>query len=213
MCACVCVCGPRNTEPRWTWPYLIREDTRNAIKSDKAGTSANLTNDWWNLCPGSDFIYVFLFVSRFDTTAFSLTHEHQVLSHKHYEHTDVTFTQIYGHTHTLTHTCTHMADPAEVMVDPLLFGLLCYFNVFCCTWGDTQAHTWQHDRGAQLPFPWERERASVCVCHRESAQKKNWREWESTCACMWCKHDRLISHQWPFKVFSIGTPDLFTWCQ
>ncbi len=157
---CMCVCGPWSTEPVWTRPYLIREDTRNAIKSDKAGTSANLTNDWWNLSSGSDLIYFFLLVSLFDAHTWASVLVSQALwPHRCSIHTSLD-----------THTCTHMADPAEVMVDLWLFGLLCYFNVCCCTWGDTQTHIWQHDRGAQLPFPWgrererERERESVCVC-------------------------------------------------
>lgn len=216
---CMCVCGPRSTEPVWTRPYLIREDTRNAIKSDKAGTSANLTNDWWNLSSGSDLIYFFLFVSLFDThTAYSLTHEHLFWSHKHYEHTDVTFTHLW--THTLAHTHVHIW--LTLQRSWWIYGCL----VSCVILMSSVAH-----EGTLKPTPdsmtegpnyhshgRERERESVCCgerVQRRGAERKAEIESErrSACACIWYKHDRLISHQWPFKVFSIGTPDLFTWCQ
>lgn len=161
--------------------------------------------------PFSDLFYVSILSLFLMLTL--LAHSHTSislgLSHKHYGHRCNIHTY-YGNVYNDAHT--RMGDPTEVMVDLWLFDLLCYFNVCCCS--KPHLTTWQ--RGPiTIPLG-----VCVCVCHTERGQhggawKKAVIETErlSACACMWYKHDRLISHQWPFKVFSIGTPDLFTWCQ
>lgn len=65
-------------------------------------------------------------------------------------------------------THTHMADPAEVMLDLWLFGLLCYFNVCCCTWGDTQTHPTAWQRGP-ITIPMGEDKKE-CVCLQKGEQ-------------------------------------------
>lgn len=128
---------------------MLVEDTFNAIMKEKVGTWAHLANNWYNLSSALDPISHF--ASIFDTwTTYRPTQEHLLWAHN-----ALGTHRCSIHTSMNTHMCTHMADPVEVTVDLWLFGLLCYFNVCCCTRGDTQAITWQHDRGAQLPFPQE----------------------------------------------------------
>lgn len=157
---CACVWGPGNTGPVWTWPYLIRENTRNAIKCDKSRNSSKF-NQWLMKSFLSSRFYLRLsFCLMCLILVLTLTQTHSSFSYGHN-----TYMYTYGR-------------PCRGHSGSIALGLLCYFNVCCCTWGDTQTHIWQHDRGAQLLFPGEGECVYVCVCVSQTErgeQKRRWR--------------------------------------
>lgn len=136
----------------------------------------------------------------------SLQHLRRFKKPKYHKHTNETITclvdvHIYG------------SFLTDLLVDLWLFGLSCCYND--CTWaGHSKTYLTAWQRGP-ITFP-QRE----CVSHMEKEQSggtdskvKIENERHTACACMLQKRDRLISHQWPFKVFSVGTSDLFVWCQ
>lgn len=126
-------------------------------KSTKAGTPENSANSWWNLSSGADFII----------------------------HSHVAFLLILTW---LTPTNKRVAGTLiikrihEVIVDPWLFGLSCYYND--CTGGHSK-HTWQHDEGAQLPFPQESEWMFVSQIKSLAEEQRGKVKMEKQSSCMY----------------------------